>query len=140
MPQSQIVLNTGIHRPALRVARGQPGMCVAAFGGMRNSFGSQSSPVFGMLGRAVLVVALGLPACGADYVDTGGYDAEYARPPVGVAAYPSYVYRGTTVYDADGQFYAQRDGHWVRYRHAPAEVARWHTDRERGRGRAEPQR
>jgi hypothetical protein len=84
-------------------------------------------------GVGALVVALGLPACGGGYADTYGYDAEYVPPPVGVNSYPTYVYRGTTVYDVDGRYYAQRGGRWMHYRHAPVEVERWHNER----GRAE---
>jgi hypothetical protein len=85
-------------------------------------------------GVGAFVVALGLPACGAGYVDS--YDAEYASPPVGYNSYPTYAYRGAPVYDVDGRYYAQRNGRWMRYRHAPPEVERWHYDR----GRAERQR
>jgi hypothetical protein len=87
-------------------------------------------------GAGALVVALGVSGCGAGYADTYGYESDYVAPPVGVASYPSYTYRGAPVYDVDGRYYAQRDGRWMRYRHAPPEVERWHNER----GRAERQR
>jgi hypothetical protein len=87
----------------------------------------------------VLAFALGLSGCAGGYVEVGdGYDAEYVAAPVGIEAYPTYVYRGDTVYDVDGRFYARHRGRWVRYRHAPPELARWHGEHERGR--AEHQR
>jgi hypothetical protein len=95
-----------------------------------------SSGVLKACGVGALVVALGLPACGAGYVDYGGYDAEYVAPPVGVNSYPTYAYRGSTVYDVNGRYYAQRDGRWVHYRRPPPEVERWHYNR----GSAERQR
>lgn len=96
---------------------------------------STSPRVLLALGGSVL--ALALIGCAGGYVDMGGgYDAEYAVAPVGVEAYPAYVYNGETVYDVDGHYYARHSGRWVRYRHAPPEVARWH---ERSRGRAERQ-
>jgi hypothetical protein len=97
-----------------------------------------SPRVLSAVGGLALAVTLGLTGCGSGYVDVGGYDAEYAPAPVGVEAYPTYPYRGETVYDVDGRYYARHEGRWVRYRQAPPEVARWHTDRYRGR--AEHQR
>jgi hypothetical protein len=98
-----------------------------------------SPRVLSGLGGLVLAVTVGLAGC-AGYVDVGGYDAEYAPVPVGVEAYPAYVYRGATVYDVDGRYYARHEGRWVRYRNAPPEVARWHSDRERGRAERQRQR
>lgn len=87
----------------------------------------------------VLAGALALAGCGSGYVELGdGYDAEYAPAPVSIETYPAYVYNGETVYDVDGRFYARHGGRWVRYRHSPPELARWHRDRDRGR--AEHQR
>ena len=70
----------------------------------------------------------------------GGYDAEYAPAPAGIEAYPTYVYNGETVYDVNGSYYVRHGGRWARFRHAPPEVARWHAQHERDRGRAERQR
>lgn len=86
-----------------------------------------------IIGVAALALALG---CGG-YVAVEGYDADYVDAPAGIEAYPHYVYNGEYVYDVDGRFYRNHGGRWVRYRHAPPEVARWH---EQGRGRAERQR
>lgn len=82
-------------------------------------------------------LALSVVGCAGGYVDVGGYDAEYVAAPVGIEAYPHYVYGGEYVYDVNGRFYRHYNGRWVAYHHPPPEVARWH---EAGHGRAEHQR
>lgn len=84
-------------------------------------------PTLALLGLALLQAGC--------YATAGGYaDVDYVEVetvPAHVEVYPSYYYRGRTVYLVDGRWYYRRGPRWVYYREEPAELHRHRSYVER---------
>jgi hypothetical protein len=74
---------------------------------------------------AALVLPASLSLGCAGYATVDGYDAAYVDPPPpSVVVSPSYRFRDGYIYEADGRYYHQHGGRWVRYRTLPHEAVR----------------
>lgn len=86
-------------------------------------------PIRGGLLAAVLLATACIdrgPGYSSGYgnVNIDGSDGQgHVLPPVGYDCYPHYFVRDGYVYDVNGHYYKEHDGHWNRLLRAPSLVA-----------------
>lgn len=76
---------------------------------------------------ACALVALSLSSLGCYATASGGADVDYVEVetvPAHVEVYPSYYYRGRTVYFVEGRWYYRHGSRWAYYREEPPELHR----------------
>jgi hypothetical protein len=65
-------------------------------------------------------LALGAAGCAAE-LTVDGYGATYVERPV-VERARRWTHRGVAVYEVNGRYYREHDGHWIVWRERPRDL------------------
>ncbi len=69
---------------------------------------------------ALATLAFGAAACAA-WIDADGVQVRYVDPIV-TTGHKHYMYRNVEVWEVNGRYYRQHDGHWAEFRERPRDL------------------